>query len=300
MKLLKVLLASAGTVARAEKYGTANYHNFKRQFDTTITTFTTENDLKICTDDSSPAQSKCPADRDCCEAQYSPSGFGCTNESGDGCCLLGPALSPAEINPELPNCLIMGDSVSIGYVIPVALALAPVCNVQHAPWDVSNGGWGSSDAARGCLDLMLRTAKQEEVKWDVIFFNNGLHDLDNNNTQGIQTYTDNMNAITAVLKESTDNLLYGMTTPQQALYRDGNSMVEDLNAAAQEIMASHGVPTFDLYQRVVDYCGPVPYVDCDICAASPCDFHYTYPGSAWIGTIIEQAILSVLPPKATE
>jgi len=291
---MKLIALSLLSTAFATQYGTANYHDFQRQFDTVITKPTSfDDETKTCTTDDAQYKSSCPADRDCCEAGYSPSGFGCTNRDG-GCCLLGPALSPNDINPDLPNCLIMGDSVSIGYVIPVQESLKAVCNVQHAPWDVTNGGWGSSEVALGCLDIMLKTANQEAVKWDVIFFNNGLHDLATNTTEAVQAYTDNMDAITNTLKGSTDKLLYGLTTPQQAMYNAGNFMVEDLNVAAKTVMDKYQIPTFDLYQRVVDYCGPVPYFDCDICAASPCDYHYTYPGSAWIGVTIEDAILSVL------
>lgn len=76
--------------------GTANYHDFKLQFETIVTDPASIGDdgIKSCTPDGSTYASSCPADRDCCEAQYSPSGFGCTNDQG-GCCLMGPALSPS-------------------------------------------------------------------------------------------------------------------------------------------------------------------------------------------------------------
>jgi hypothetical protein len=86
--------------------------------------------------------------------------------------MLGAANTPSP-DSGLPNCLVMGDSVSIGYTYSVAVQLADVCNVQHSPWDVSDGGWEDSSYARACLDIMLLTATSQEVKWDVIFFNNG-------------------------------------------------------------------------------------------------------------------------------
>jgi len=188
----------------------------------------------------------------------------------------------------------MGDSVSIGYVVPVQEALKDVCNVQHSPWDVSNGGWSQSQAALACLDIMLKTANQEAVSWDVIFFNNGLHDLTPNTTEAVDAYTANMDGITKTLLGAADKVLYGLTTPQQSMFNEGNFMVEDLNKAATGVMQKYSVPVFDLYSRVANYCGGVPYVDCEICNASPCDFHYTGAGSAYIAVAIEEAILSVL------
>ncbi|GMH66111.1 hypothetical protein TrLO_g12459 [Triparma laevis f. longispina] len=265
-------------------------------FDTIVTDPASISDdgVKACNANTDELKSSCPSDRDCCAAQYSPSGYGCTTVDGAGCCLVGAALGSDELNPDLPNCLVMGDSVSIGYEYPVSQALKDVCNVQHSPWDVSNGGWGQSATALNCLDIMLKTANQEAMKWDVIFFNNGLHDLDINTTEAVEVYKQNMDGITRQLKNATDKLLYGLTTPMMLNYNNGNTMVEDLNVAAIDIMDEYGVPHFDLYQRVADFCGPIPYVDCGICSASPCDYHYTSPGYAWIAVTIEEAILSVL------
>ena len=111
------------------------------------------------------SSSWCPADAACCPSKYSPSTFGCAVPAGrvpaesagcgDGipsaagpgstatvCCKMGPALPPA---PTKKNVLVIGDSVSIGYVGRVASRLEQHALVQHGPWDVSDGG--ASDTA---------------------------------------------------------------------------------------------------------------------------------------------------------
>ena len=83
------------------------------------------------------------------------------------------------MNDTIANCIVIGDSVSIGYTGLVAKNLSRLCKVQHAPWDVEDGGAGSTARGVACLDNWLVTHSQQKVKWDVITFNFGLHDLTN-------------------------------------------------------------------------------------------------------------------------
>ena len=57
----------------------------------------------------------------------------------------------------------------------------------------------------------------------------------------------------------------------------GNTVVEDLNAIAADLMQSAAIPTLDLYSLVTDHCGK-KYTDCDWCRKSPCSYHYNSPG----------------------
>jgi hypothetical protein len=91
------------------------------------------------------------------------------------CCKPGPGLAPSST---LKNVLIIGDSVSIGYTSlgtkNVMKLLAPMAQVQHGPWDVSDGGAGDTATGVACLDRWLMTQTQQPVKWDLITFNFGL------------------------------------------------------------------------------------------------------------------------------
>ncbi len=78
-----------------------------------------------------------------------------------------PAFALVTDDPKLPRVLLIGDSISIGYTVPVRELLAGQANV-HRP--LTNCG----PTTRGLeqLDGWLG-----EEKWDVIHFNFGLHDL---------------------------------------------------------------------------------------------------------------------------
>ncbi len=78
-----------------------------------------------------------------------------------------PAMAFAENNPSLPNVLIIGTSISIGYTPYVREMLSGVANTYRIP-ENSN----STEVAMAKIDFWLG-----EMKWDVIHVNFGLHDL---------------------------------------------------------------------------------------------------------------------------
>src|SRR4051812_39698630 len=84
------------------------------------------------------------------------------------------SLAPVVEVPGLPRVLIIGDSISMGYTLPVRELLQGVANVQRIP---QNGG--DTGAGLANLDRWLQTGSPsgQPAKWDVIHFNWGLHDL---------------------------------------------------------------------------------------------------------------------------
>jgi len=247
-------------------------------------------ELKQC----GTTSSYCPAESSCCASRYSPSTYGCevpignlANVSagcGDGlpagdtlCCKMGPGNPPSST---LPNVLIIGDSVSIGYTSlansNVPKRLASVAQVQHGPWDVSDGGAGDTAVGVACLDRWLVTQAQQPVKWDLITFNFGLHDL-TNTTHCEQLYKDQLTNITQRLLALDTKLLYVTTTPYMPLRTQGNVVVEDMNTIASDLMAEYNIPVLDLYKPVTDTCGEV-YTSCSICRRDPCSYHYNAEG----------------------
>ena len=77
-----------------------------------------------------------------------------------------PALAPIVDVPGLPRVLLIGDSISIGYTLPVRAALKGKANVHRPPGNCSSTGYSLTK-----IDEWLGTGK-----WDVIHFNFGLHD----------------------------------------------------------------------------------------------------------------------------
>jgi acyl-CoA thioesterase-1 len=78
-----------------------------------------------------------------------------------------PAFQFVERDPNLPNVLLIGDSISIGYTPYVREALKEKCNVYRIP---ENGG--DSKKALAQFEYWMG-----DGNWDVIHFNTGLHDM---------------------------------------------------------------------------------------------------------------------------
>jgi hypothetical protein len=120
----------------------------------------------------------CPNGQTCC-----PTGTTCS-DSGTylttcmkGTAKVGAGLSvckpgaAAPMSKTLPNVLIIGDSVSIGYTPKVAAHMANIALVQHSPLDGGDGGAEETAYGVQCLDYFLRSPTGELLKPDVIMFN---------------------------------------------------------------------------------------------------------------------------------
>ncbi|QDV66172.1 SGNH/GDSL hydrolase family protein [Crateriforma conspicua] len=92
--------------------------------------------------------------------------------------LAGPAWSqsqiqkiaqPDKVDASLPNVLLIGDSISIGYTTAVRSQLSGVANVYRPPTNC-----GPTTRGVEQIDQWLG-----DRKWDVIHFNFGLHKLTN-------------------------------------------------------------------------------------------------------------------------
>ena len=162
-----------------------------------------------------------------------------------------PAYSPIQDDPGLPRVLLIGDSISIGYTLPVRERLAGKANV-HRP--AANCG----PTTRGLKNLDTWLG---EGTWDVIHFNFGLHDLkyiddagkntapDKGHQQvSIEKYEQNLEKLTERLKQAGAVLIFATTTPvppgePQRLHDDAIRY----NQAALRVMARHGARINDLH-----------------------------------------------------
>src|ERR1043166_3292284 len=107
-----------------------------------------------------------------------------------------PAFAQVVDDPALPRVLLIGDSISIGYTVPVRKALAGRANVHRIP---ENG----ADTVNGLkkIDSWLG-----DSHWDVIHFNWGLHDLkvtpDGGRQVPIDAYEKNLTTLVMRLKQT--------------------------------------------------------------------------------------------------
>ena len=156
------------------------------------------------------------------------------------------------IDPNLPNVLIIGDSISIGYTGQVRAQLKGSANVIHNP----------GNAAGTTLGLEKLQEWLGETQWDVIHFNWGLHDLKHVTETGahsrnpndpqqadLATYTANLKVLVKQLKATGSKLIFATTTPYPKGVRCGR-LPEDAvnyNAAALNIMQANNIQVNDLY-----------------------------------------------------
>jgi hypothetical protein len=197
---------------------------------------------------------------------------------------LSPPSTPAQdtagtwefhANPALPNVLLLGDSISIGYTRPVRALLAGKANVYRAanPDGTKPANCGDTRMGLAGLDRWLG-----DRKWSVIHFNWGLWDLCYRNpavkTQGnrdkvggklpfpIEDYERNLEQIVSRLKATGAVLIWASTTvvPEG---ETGRMVGDDLkyNRVAAAVMARHDIAIDDLHTltksfAISDFVGP--------------------------------------------
>lgn len=190
----------------------------------------------------------------------------------------------------LPRVLLIGDSISIGYTLPVRARLAGKANV-HRPAE------NCSDSAKGVrtLDKWLG-----DSKWDVIHFNFGLHDVKYLDAAGkyvpadqgkqvasVADYEKNLRAIIARLKQTGAKLILATTTPVPA-GSQGRVEHDELryNAAAVRIAKETGVAIDDLHAVAVAHQSKIQL---------PKNVHFTKDGYEQLADTVVASITPLLP-----
>ena len=164
---------------------------------------------------------------------------------------LARAVAPFVRDSNLPDVLVIGDSISIGYTIPVRELLRGKANVYRI-----------ADNARD-TDYGLRKLPDwlGARRWRVISFNWGLHDLklqDGRPCVPVERYRANLRAIVRELRSTAARLVWATTTPVPPgdLFPPRNPEdVPRYNAAGLEVMQQEGVPVIDLYPLCVPRLG---------------------------------------------
>ncbi len=169
-----------------------------------------------------------------------------------------PVFAEVEDVASLPRVLLIGDSISMGYTIPVRDALKGKANL-HRP----KVNCGPTTTGLKSIDAWLG-----DSKWDVIHFNWGLHDLkymgpnggnlgDPSNSECRQQvppeeYEKNLRQLVERLKKTEAKLMWRNTTPvpEGSAGRVVGDSVK-YNAIAEKIMQENGIPIHDLYSFVL-------------------------------------------------
>jgi acyl-CoA thioesterase-1 len=159
------------------------------------------------------------------------------------------AVRPIQDVPGLPRVLLIGDSVSIGYTLPVRALLKDKANVHRIP---VNGG--ATEVGLAHLKSWLG-----EGKWDVIHFNFGLHDAKYSSETAQRAtreqYALNLRTLIAQMKATGAQVIFATTTPVPnggvlSPTRKFDSITAR-NEIAVQVMKENDVAIDDLYAVVL-------------------------------------------------
>ncbi|MEM9144378.1 MAG: SGNH/GDSL hydrolase family protein, partial [Bacteroidota bacterium] len=202
----------------------------------------------------------------------------------------------AQTADALPNVLLLGDSISLGYTGVVIEELKGRVK-EYRPLN-AKGGYincqGTTNAMKH-LDQWLEIAP----KWDVIHFNFGLHDLkhvdpvtgknskkeDDPQQADLKAYERNLKAIVKKLEATGAQLIFATTTsypdrPGGPLRRADQP--EKYNKTALKIMKKYGVKINDLDALTKPRLAELQ---------PPNNVHFTKEGSAILGKQVAQRIV---------
>lgn len=193
---------------------------------------------------------------------------------------------------ELPNVLILGDSISIGYTPHVKEILEPVANIVRPEENCQ----GTTHGVRN-IDKWLG-----DTKWDVIHFNFGLHNLkhvdpvtrknSNDPTHpqqaDVKQYAKNLKVITKKIKATGAKVVFATTTPfpdnTTGPLRKADQAAE-YNKAALKIMKRNDVVIDDLYNFALPQMAAIQI---------PNNVHFTKEGSLVLAKKVAESIRSIL------
>lgn len=204
-----------------------------------------------------------------------------------------PAFLDPDVEPSLPNVLLIGDSISIGYHLAAREALAGEANVFRPKTNC-----GPTTRGLEQMDQWLG-----DRRWDVIHWNFGLHDLKYMGPNGenladpaaetshpqvaIEAYEANIKQLAERIKQAGKVVIWRETSPvpEGANGRVPGDSKRYNAAAAKAIAAVGGIetdPFFAFAETVSDL-------------QQPANVHYTAEGSKALGEHVAEVIRQRLP-----
>jgi hypothetical protein len=218
-----------------------------------------------------------------------------------------PFTPPADVegpwgftaDAKLPNVLILGDSISIGYTRLVRAKLHGKANVFRPM-----KGKGPDNCGDTTIGLKNIDAWLGERKWDVIHFNWGLWDLCYRNPQSKEQgnrdkvagklstppadYEKNLEQLVKRLEATGAKLIWANTTvvPEGEA---GRFVGDDAkyNAIAASVMQTHGIATNDLFTLTKGFAGKH--------SVKPGDVHFTAAGYEKLAAQVTATLAKALP-----
>ncbi|QOV88687.1 SGNH/GDSL hydrolase family protein [Humisphaera borealis] len=193
-----------------------------------------------------------------------------------------PAMAPIKDVAGLPRVLLIGDSISIGYTVPVRKQLEGKANVHRA---LANCG-PTKNGVTG-IDKWLG-----DGKWDVIHFNFGIHDLrhmpDGKRQVEPADYEKNLRTLVEKMKKTGAKVIFATTTPIPAGELNPVRTFGDVgeyNQIALKVMKDTGVTIDDLNAAITPHLAKMQ---------RPKDVHFSEEGSNFLATKVVESIKAAL------
>jgi len=148
-------------------------------------------------------------------------------------------VRPPHPNPQLPNVLLLGDSISRNYFPQVTKDLIGVANVYLMASSTSVGD-------PRLPHQIMEFAAMEKVQFRVVHFNNGMHGWGYNEAQYKAAFPQFLRTVRSLV-EKDGGLIWVSTTPVREDAIDGatNARVKKWNAIALELVSAAGVQLDD-------------------------------------------------------
>jgi len=196
-------------------------------------------------------------------------------------------------DPKLPRVLLIGDSISIGYTVPVRRLLKDKANVHRIPVNGQHSAYGLAHIKDWLGD----------GKWDVIYFNWGIRDThlldssgriitdeDKGTRRGkirttIAEYQENLNKLIDIMEPTGAKLISATSTPVMGRKGKRLEAIVKYNKAAAEVMNLRLVTIDDLYTVIKPHLSEMQTDD---------GCHFTQQGYEYLGKRVAESILTAL------
>jgi dienelactone hydrolase len=209
-------------------------------------------------------------------------------------------------DPTLPNVLLLGDSISIGYTLEVRQLLSGKANV-YRPMNADGSKPENCQGTSNSLKHIDRWLDGRE--WDLIHFNWGLHDLKRVKEAGgsanstdlndpyqatVEQYGENLEILVAKLKATGARLIFATTTPvvpeSAGPLREPEGPAR-YNAAARSVIRGDTAEVNDLYAFSLPRLAEIQI---------PQNVHFTPEGSKLLAQQVAAKISGSLPDRLSK
>jgi hypothetical protein len=188
-------------------------------------------------------------------------------------------VRPSHPNAQLPNVLLLGDSISRNYFSQVTRDLDGVANVYLMASSTSVGD-------PRLAHQMTEFSAMEKVRFRVVHFNNGMHGWGYSEAQYQAAFPQFLHDVRSLLDKGGASI-WANTTPVRADAANGatNARVDARNAIAETIVKAAGIPMDDQHSLMAGHRDL--YQD---------DVHFNTAGANIQGDQAASAIRSALQP----